>query len=544
MVPDWRLRKVPEELVRRYRRERLWTDETLADLVWEGLTVHPELTFRVWSRQRPAHTTIGDLRERALHLAGGLESRGFGPGDVIAFQIPNWIEAAVTFYGVSLLGGVLVPVVHFYGPKELRHILRETGARVLITAGRFGRNDYLAGLASRRADLPDLELAVVVGDDVPGDTTPFGALLAGDSIDRPRTPDPDAPAVVGYTSGTTANAKGVVHTHRTLVGEMHQVVDMNATPSPLPMLVGAPVGHAIGMQAGLLTPLVRGQSVHLTDVWDPATVLEAMVEADLTAGSGSTYFLQSLLDDPSCTPRHHELMGAVGLGGAAVPAAVAERAEALGISITRSYGSTEHPSTTGASHEEPRVKRNRTDGRALPGVEIRLVDESGRDVTPGEPGEIWSRGPDLCVGYVDASLTETAFDAEGWYASGDIGVLDPDAYLTITDRKKDIIIRGGENVSAAEIEELLLRMHGVAEVAVVAAPDTRLGEHVCAFVRTRPGSSVPSLAVVREHMERAGLARQKWPEEVRDVDELPRTASGKVKKYELRRRLRDEARGS
>jgi acyl-CoA synthetase (AMP-forming)/AMP-acid ligase II len=540
MVPDWQLRKVPEELVRRYRRERLWTDETLADLVWEGLTVHPELTFRVWSRQRAAHTTIGDLRERALQLAGGLEARGFGTGDVIAFQIPNWIEAAVTFYGVSLLGGVLVPVVHFYGPKELRHILRETGARALITADRFGHNDYLAGLASMRNDLPALELVAVVGDDVPGDTTAFGALLSGARIDRPRTPDPDAPSVVGYTSGTTANPKGVVHTHRTLVGEMHQVVEMNATAAR-PMMVGAPVGHAIGMQAGLLTPLIRGQSVHLTDVWDPPTVLQAMLDAELTAGSGSTYFLQSLLDDPSCTPRHHELIGSVGMGGSAVPAAVAERAEALGISLTRSYGSTEHPSTTGSSHEEPRVKRNTTDGRALPGVEIRLVDEQGRDVGAGEPGEIWSRGPDLCVGYVDPSVTEAAFDPEGWYASGDIGVLDADGYLAITDRKKDIIIRGGENISAAEVEELMLRIDGVAEVAVVAAPDRRLGEHVCAFVRVKPGAAVPSVLDVREHMERAGLARQKWPEEVRDIDELPRTPSGKVKKFELRQRLRDEA---
>jgi acyl-CoA synthetase (AMP-forming)/AMP-acid ligase II len=170
-----------------------------------------------------------------------------------------------------------------------------------------------------------------------------------------------------------------------------------------------------------------------------------------------------------------------------------------------------------------------------------VVFELGGEVGAGEPGEIWSRGPDLCVGYVDPSVTEAAFDPEGWYASGDIGVLDADGYLAITDRKKDIIIRGGENISAAEVEELMLRIDGVAEVAVVAAPDRRLGEHVCAFVRVKPGAAVPSVLDVREHMERAGLARQKWPEEVRDIDELPRTPSGKVKKFELRQRLRDEA---
>ncbi|MBV8951436.1 MAG: AMP-binding protein, partial [Actinobacteria bacterium] len=544
MGPDWPLRKVPEELVRRYHRERLWTDETLGDLVWEGLTGKPALTFRVWSSRRPVHTTIGDVRDRAFHFAGGLAARGYGPGDVIAFQIPNWIEAAVTFYAVSLLGGVLVPVVHFYGPKELRHILRESRARVLVTADHFGHSDYLGGLSSIRPDLPDLELVVVAGDTPPpSGTVTFASLLDAEPVDRPAAIDADVPAVVGYTSGTTANAKGVVHTHRTLVAELHQIREMNANPEARPMLVGAPVGHAIGMQAGLLNPIVRGLSVHLTDVWDPGTALAAMLEAELTAGSGSTYFLQSLLDHPDCSPRHHELMGAVGLGGSSVPAAVAERAEALGISVTRSYGSTEHPSTTGASHEEPRSKRNFTDGRALRGVDLRIVDEQGRDVEPGVAGEIWSRGPDLCAGYVDPALTDAAFDPEGWYASGDIGVLDADGYLTITDRKSDVIIRGGENVSAAEVEELLLRMPGVAEVAVVAAPDERLGEHVAAFVRTRPGARVPTLAELREHFDRAGLARQKWPEELHAVDDLPRTPSGKVKKFVLRQQLRERAEG-
>jgi non-ribosomal peptide synthetase component E (peptide arylation enzyme) len=171
-------------------------------------------------------------------------------------------------------------------------------------------------------------------------------------------------------------------------------------------------------------------------------------------------------------------------------------------------------------------------------VELRLVDERGCDVAPGTPGEIWSRGPDLCAGYTDPALTRDAFDAQGWYASGDIGILDADGYLTITDRKKDIIIRGGANISAAEIEELLVRMPGVAEVAVVAAPDQRLGEYACAFVRPRPGERAPDLESVRLHLESTGLARSKWPEELRAVDEFPRTPSGKIRKVVLRETLR------
>jgi acyl-CoA synthetase len=311
-------------------------------------------------------------------------------------------------------------------------------------------------------------------------------------------------------------------------------------PGDRPMLVGAPVAHAIGMLAGLLGPPYRSQPVHLIDVWEPARVLDAMVEADLTAGAGATFFCQSLLDAPGFGPEHVERMGHVGLGGSAVPAAFADRAEGLGIGIARSYGSTEHPSTTGSQWEMPREKRNHTDGRPLAGVEVRIVDASGRDLTVGEAGEIWSRGPDLFTGYTNPALTEEAVDADGWYATGDIGVLDADGFLTITDRKKDIIIRGGENVSAAEVEGVMARLPGVAEVAAVAAPDARLGEHVCAFVRGAPGGDVPDLNAVRTHLEAAGLARQKWPEELRVVDELPRTPSGKVKKYMLRELLREE----
>ena len=199
-------------------------------------------------------------------------------------------------------------------------------------------------------------------------------------------------------------------------------------------------------------------------------------------------------------------MTSIGLGGAPVPAAVGDRAESLGISIIRSYGSTEHPSTTGATHDEPATKRNYTDGHPLAG---RGAAPRRRWATgePGQPGEILSRGPDLFAGYTDPELTAEAVDADGWYRTGDIGVLDEDGWLTITDRKKDIIIRGGENVSAAEVEELLVRLTGVAEVAVVAAPDERLGEHGCAFIRPPPGVDRPRRSTTSGTTSR----RQAWP---------------------------------
>ena len=305
------------------------------------------------------------------------------------------------------------------------------------------------------------------------------------------------------------------------------------------MITGAPVGHGIGMLAALLIPVWRRDQIQLIDVWDPARVLATMLEEGITSGNGATYFLISLLDHPDFTDAHRRLMPFIGLGGSAVPAAVGERCAQLGISTVRSFGSTEHPSITGMRHDAPAAKKLHTDGKALPGVELQLRADDGRRVDVGVPGEIWSKGPDCFVGYTDTALTAAAFDADGWFATGDIGVLDADGYLCIVDRKKDIIIRGGENISALEVEEQLLRMPGMAEAAVVAAPDARLGEHAAAFVRMQPGLAAPSLEVTRQHLEAAGLARQKWPEEVRPVEEFPRTASGKVQKFVLRQGLRE-----
>jgi acyl-CoA synthetase len=537
---DWQLRAPPGDLTRRYLAEGAWTDETLGAVLAAGLGDGAGLTFKVRSRLRPWSGTFGDVADLARRVAGGLRARGVGPGELVAFQLPNWVEAAATFWGIAFLGAVPVPIVHFYGPKEVGFILRQSGARVFVTADRFGHLDYLANLDTLRPDLPDLELVAVVGDDDGGHLS-FAVLADAEPVDTPARADPVAPALVAYTSGTTADPKGVVHAHRTIGFEIRQLGAMQASGSP-PALVGAPVGHGIGMLAALLLPVWRREPINLIDVWDPAEVLRAMLEDRLLSGTGATFFLTSLLDHPDFTDEHRELMRHIGLGGSSVPAAVADRADAMGISIVRLYGSTEHPSITGCTHDgDPREKRLYTDGRPMPGCEIRLLDDNGREVAVGEPGEIHSRGPDCFPGYTDPKLTEQCFDADGWYATGDVGVLDPDGYLGIVDRKKDIIIRGGENISALEVEELLLRMPGVAETAVVSAPDARLGEHACAFVRPLPGAELPALEAVRAHLDGAGLARQKWPEELRAVDDFPRTPSGKIQKFALRDRLRQEA---
>ena len=248
------------------------------------------------------------------------------------------------------------------------------------------------------------------------------------------------------------------------------------------------------------------------------------------------------MDHPSLTEDHLQLLrpGLIGVGGARVPVAVCERAASLGLRVGRSYGLTEHPTLTGPVLTDRESTRHLTDGRCYPSCEVRIVSQDGDDVPTGEIGEVLSRGADLCVGYTNPEHNVDIFSAHGWFATGDLGRMTPDGFLTIVDRKKDIIIRGGENISASEVEEVLLAMPGVVDVAVVAAPDMRLGEHACAFLRLAADIRDLSMADMRCHLENVGLTKQKWPEEVRIIGDFPRTASGKVHKVALRQKLIEE----
>jgi acyl-CoA synthetase (AMP-forming)/AMP-acid ligase II len=507
------MRNVPVELAKRYVDEGWWTRETLGDLVAGGLQANPATTFHVHSAVRPFAGTFHDVENYARRLAAGLRSRGVGPGDVIAIQLPNWMEAAMAFWASAFLGAVIVPIVHFYGRKELAHIISTAKPRVFITAEEFGRMKFQPDLC---VDIPIVGRVGSDFDDLLDDRPMAGTLHA----------DPASPALIAFTSGTTSNPKGVIHSHQTIGFETRQLLE-NYPPDRGRQLTATPVGHFVGMLGALLIPVLEGAPIDLCDVWDPGRVLELIERDGLSIGGGPPYFVTSVLDHPNCTPEHVRHFTTVGLGGSTVPAAVTQRLADLGIFVFRSYGSTEHPSITGSRRTASEDKRLFTDGDVRPGVEIRLDPD----------GEIFSRGPDLCLGYTDDALTESAFDADGWYRTGDVGVLDADGYLTITDRKSDVIIRGGENISALEVEEVLLAMPGVVEAVVVAAPDTRLGEHAAAVLRLREGYPMPTLEEVREHFKRTGVATQKWPEELHQVEDYPRTASGKVQKFLVRQNI-------
>jgi acyl-coenzyme A synthetase/AMP-(fatty) acid ligase len=478
------------------------------------------------------------MHARGRRLAGALHALGLRKGDVLALEMPNWMEACLTYLGAAHLGLVVVPIIHIYKAKEVEFILRQSGAKAFVVPDTWSGIDYLGMLSDIRRRLPELEHVIVVGDSVPDGTLAWADVEAQASEDFP-APDvsPDEPHVLAYTSGTTSDPKGCVHSHNTLLAECRAIVATSGGGPADVFLCPNPIGHIAGIYSALIAPFLLGyRKLVLMDGWDPKWALELIQEHGVTRTGGASFFLATMLGAPELGSIDTSSLESFGLGGANVMPMLVEQAETVGWRGFRSYGCTEHPSITmGSPEEDPLDKRAYTDGRAMLDVELRVVDDDGRDVAAGEEGEIVSRGPDQFLGYMDPAMDAEAFDEAGWFHTGDIGRLDTDGYLAITDRKKDIIIRGGENISAREVEEVLVMHPKVLEAAVTPVPDARYGERVCAFVVT--GGRELTLEEVVVHFEEKGVAKQKTPERLEIVPELPRTLAGKVQKYVLKREL-------
>jgi acyl-CoA synthetase (AMP-forming)/AMP-acid ligase II len=347
---------------------------------------------------------------------------------------------------------------------------------------------------------------------------------------------PDDLAMLVYTSGTTSAPKGVQHTSRTLLSEMATQAHAKRDGGAERVLSPWPPGHVAGA-IGMLRYLVEGVPLVLMDQWSPDEAARLVAEHQVTHMSTTPFHLSGLLDGAEAGGHDLSSLRSVLTGAAPVPPSLIQRSEAAGLRPFRCYGSSEMPTVTTGHPDDPLEKRLTTEGLPMLGAEIRFVDDDGNDV---EEGEIALRGPDLFIGYRDPEINAKAFLPGGWFLSGDIGKFDADGYLLITDRKKDVIIRGGENISSREVEDLLFNNPDILEAAVVAAPDERMGEIVCAFVIARPGRT-PTLDAVRTQFFSAGIAKQKTPERLIIVDEFPRNSTGKVLKHELRAQIRAEA---
>ena len=514
----------------RYRATGLWRGET----VWAAFrATAARAGARTAVVEGAGRTSFAALAAAAEGLAGGLAARGVRAGDVVAVQLPNWTETLIVLLAAARLGAIANPVLPIYRRRELGFILAESGARVLFIPGRHRDCDHRALVRELRAGLPALEHVVVVRDR-PED----GALAYADlatAAPGPPAADAGAIALLIYTSGTTADAKGVLHSHDTLLAEARSLGPAHGLTAADTVLMPSPLTHISGIVHALLVPAVLGTTAVLMERWDAGDALALVAAERVTYMVGAPTFLRDLAARASAAATSLRLFSC---GGADVdPTLVREAAARLGCVAKRVYGSTEFPTVTTTGPDDPPERQIDSEGRAIGANEVRLVDEDGAPVPTGREGEILARGPECFLGYRNPALNDDAFTTDGWFRTGDLGTLDARGWLRITGRRKDIIIRKGENISARELEDLLAAHPAVAEVAVVGVADTAAGEIACAVLRLRPGASAPTLGEVAEHLTARGLSRRKLPERLEVVEDFPRTTSGKIVKRALRERL-------
>lgn len=482
----------------------------------------------------------GDLQARAARLAGWLSGRGVGFGDVVTFQLPNWWEATVVYQALSRLGVVVNPVVPIYRERELSFILGQAAPSAMVIPHRFRGFDYVAMLHGLVRCLTKPPLVVVVRPEGELPDGFVGLDLSAPELAAPLDgppPDPSGTAtdvcLLLYTSGTTADPKGVLHSHDTLVYEARSVIALCGLDGDDVVFTPSPVTHITGFLFGLLSPSVVGAPVALLDRFEPGAAVDLIEAESCRFTMAATPFLHGLVEEYGRRRRRSSLRHFL-CGGADVPPPLVRQAtEVLGCHVGRVYGSSEFPTfSCGRPGDGPEVNAD-TDGLPIGPAQGRLDPASGR---PADVGELLVRGPELFLGYLDPALNDAAFTPDGYFRTGDLASVDERGAVTIRGRQKDIIVRGGENVSAKEVEELLIQHPAVRDVAVVAMPDPVMVEKACAFVVCQPGETV-TLAALASFLDGFHLARQKYPERLEIVDELPMTASGKVQKFLLRARI-------
>ena len=514
----------------KWYRDGWYSDRTCLDAFEAGAAEHGGVPLTFVADDSVCSPSVREIRNRALASAASLQRLGVRGGDAVAVQLTNRVECAIAYQAVLLCGAVLAPIVHIYGVTEVAFIIQQSGAKVLIMPEQHGSIVYSERL-QELSRIDSLQHVVML------DAEPGEGYRAWSQLDAPtaeyRRPavDADDVCLLLYTSGTTSAPKGVQHNHNTVLAEQKTMPALVAGRPDDVSLVTFPPGHIAGV-ASMLRPLLSGARTVFTDGWDPAMAVEVVHRFGVTCTAGTPFHLAGILDLGDTGDKLASLREFL-VGAAPVAEEIGRRAAQAGISTFRSYGATEHPTVTGEHEGEPQWARLNTDGKPLPGSAVRIVGPDGADCPTGVDGEVVVRGPEQFVGYQDPALNAEAFTVDGWFRTGDLGNLDGQGRLTITDRIKDVIIRGGETISSGQVEEVLNAHPAVADGVAVAAPHPRYGDVVAAVVVLKPGCEL-DLDELRAHFAASGLAKQKTPERLAIVDELPRTSLGKVRKAQLR----------
>jgi cyclohexanecarboxylate-CoA ligase len=540
---------MPAEWIRRQRAVGLWPERLITDYLDEAAA---------WTPDRPAVVdpsgpgggvegsggpetarvlTYRELREAVDRVATALCRLGVRPGEPVAFQLPNWWEFTVLQLALVRCGAVSCPLMPIYRERELSFMLRQSGCRLLVVPARFRGHDYVAMVRGLRPELPALERVLVARGD-PSDPDAFERLLdtpADPGLLGARRPSPDDIVQLLYTSGTSGQPKGVLHTHNTLLAALQAHMRHFRLTDRDTVFIPSPAGHQTGFLYGVWLAVALGATAVFQDVWDAGKALALMDRWRVAFVQAATPFLNDLAEAALARGRPPAGLRIFVATGAPVPRVLARMARgALRCEVMGGWGTTESGLVAGGAPGDPPDRLWQTDGRVLYPMEMRVVDAADRDLPPGQEGRFLVRTPAMFVGYLGhEDWYLRAFVGDRWFDTGDLATIDADGYMRITGRAKDVINRGGEKVPVAEVEELLYAHPAVAEVAVVAMPDPRLGERACACVVLRPGHTL-TLEDIRAHLQQARMAKQYWPERLEILERMPRTPSGKIQKYLLR----------
>jgi cyclohexanecarboxylate-CoA ligase len=531
------------DTIRRYGQSGDWLGSTLDDQLQHHARERGDKLAIVDRRWR---LTFADLDRLARRAAFGLLHLGLTSGDVVSIQTPNWAEWLIMHCAATKIGAVTNSIGAVYRHREVGYILDYAETALMLIPDTFRGFSYTAMLAELWPKLPRLRRVFVIGDDVPPGMQSFREFLDTPWEDRYSAtdlaalrPDPNQVATLMFTSGTEANPKGVMHTHNTVGTGTRQVQETYHLSPDDVVFMASPIGHTTAVVVGARLPVMYGMTAVWQEHWNPEDAVNLIGREGCTFTVSATPFLYGLVHAANASRDTLKTLRTFSCGGAPIPRELIGRAEdKYGLLVSALYGSSEALVNSAITVTDPLDKRHKTDGKVIPGVEARLVDpDTGALRKPGEEGELQVRTPALFAGYYkDPGRTRDVCSADRWYSTGDLCALDSEHYVSVVGRKKDMIIRGGANISAREIEELLFRHPKVANVACVAMPDPALVERICAFVICQPGAALrfdEMIAFLKDQR----IAAWKLPERLELREAFPMTPSGKIQKYQLREEI-------
>lgn len=533
----------PEQMDQ-FRASGAWIDTLLVDLLDQHSVKRAQEIAIVDESSR---VTWGTLHDRVNRLAAGFVDAGLKPGEFVGIQLPNRIEFVEVYLAIQRAGLRALTIMSIYREKDVEFMLNKCRASAYITLDSHRGFDHVAMAQSLMNKVESLREVVILGEPGPG-------MRAYDSVFRDEhvassafaelRPDPDSLSKVSFTSGTTGFPKGVAHTHNTDMVPPLLTAKALGLNSETPIWMPSPICHATGLAFGVYDSLLCGAKLVLQDVWDPVKALEMISREKPVFTVSATPFIAGMVEVDDLSKYDLSSFKYFGSGGARIPTTLVERAkEEMGCYLLRVFGQAEAPLHTLNLPDDPWEKLLTRDGKPFDEVKVRIVDPDDRTkvLGPNETGEYSTWGPHVFLGYYDnPEASWDAKDADRWYYSADLCLVDEDGFVLYVDRIKDIVNRGGIKISALEVENLLAGHPGVQSAAIVAVPDDRLGEKACAFIVTRPGHEV-TLQGLGEYLEAKGVTKQKWPEQLEIIDELPSTSTGKVQKNVLRELLEERA---